>query len=68
MAEQFRLTPEEVTSLRDAQSQINAARDTIKRLKAIGIPADDLEERLESAVKIRDGLLQHFSPTGVPKK
>lgn len=68
MAEQFKLTPEEVRTLRDVQPHINVARDTIERLEKIGVDVTEQRARLEQAVQIRDGLLREFSPTGVPPR
>lgn len=67
MADAFRLTPEQVVALRGNQPKINAARDTINRLKRIGIPVDEQEERLNLAEQITRGMLAEFSPTGRPQ-
>lgn len=61
MAEQFRLTAEEQQTLKALVPDLNAARQTIAKLKAMGIPVDELEERVETAARIQSGLLQQFS-------
>lgn len=66
MPDAYRLSPEQIANLREAQPHINAARANIERLKRIGLDVSQQEAELESAVNLRDGLLREFSPTGRP--
>lgn len=63
MADDIRLTHEEAERLRQLHDEIAPARDAINRLKRIGtIPVDDLEEKFDTLLKTREGLLEHFPP------
>jgi hypothetical protein len=64
MADPFRLTPEQVVTLRGNMPKINAAKDTAQRLKRIGIDVTEQEERLALAEQVTRGMLNEFSPTG----
>lgn len=64
MADPFRLTPEEVVALRGNVPKINQARETIERLKRIGVDVEEHEQRLDLAQQITNGMLNEFSPTG----
>lgn len=61
MAEPFKLTPQDQSVLRAMTPDLKAAQDTIAKLRLIGVPVDEQEERIAQAQKLRDGLLQHFS-------
>lgn len=67
-AQGFKLSAEQVTSLRSVQDHLNAAKDTIDRLKRIGIDVSAHEDALNEAIQTRDGLLREFAPTGVPRQ
>lgn len=68
MPEPYKLSPDQVTTLRSHQQHINAAKSNIERLKRIGFDTSELEADLNTAVTYRDGLLREFAPTGVPPK
>lgn len=67
MADPFRLTPEQVVTLRGNLPKINAAKDTASRLKRIGIDTSEQDERLALAEQVTRGMLTEFSPTGRPQ-
>lgn len=61
MAEPFKLTPEHQQALTNMAPELNAARDTIEKLKRIpGIDVSDQEDRLNTALAMRDGFLREF--------
>ena len=60
MQDMFRLTAEEQTTLKANDARINAIRDAIAKLKASGLDVSEMEDRLNQAITIKSGLLQHF--------
>lgn len=67
MIDQFRLDPDEQKRLRGMDQSITILRETIKKMKAIGMPVEEQEERLENAVRMRDGFLREFGSPVVPR-
>lgn len=63
----FKLTPDEQKQLRDADSSIAVLRDTIKKARLIGLPFDELDERLETYIQRRNGMLREFGNPTMPR-
>lgn len=65
--EPFRLTPDEQKALRGMDRSIAVLRETIDRMERIGLPVAEQRERLEAAIKTRDGMLREFGNPIVPR-
>lgn len=65
--DQFRLEPDEQKRLRDKDDTIRTLRETIAKMKSIGLPVDDLEADLGRAVMTRDGLIREFGNPVMPR-
>uniref|UniRef100_A0A6M3JH36 Uncharacterized protein n=1 Tax=viral metagenome TaxID=1070528 RepID=A0A6M3JH36_9ZZZZ len=58
--EPFQLTKEMKKRLLDLEGDIKAVEFEIARAKRAGINVADLEERLKTAVALRDGILKEY--------
>lgn len=60
MADVFQLSAEHQQQLSAMTPELNAARQTIEKMKRAGLDVSDLEARLQAAIQTRDGFLREF--------
>lgn len=65
--ETFRLEPEEQKNLRNMDAAISSLQATIAKMERIGLPVQEQKERLETAIKTRDGMIREFGNPVVPR-